>query len=254
MFIRVVDTETTGLPDKPDKHGPHAICEIGFSDVHWHGGLWTVDPPWSTMVNPQRPIPPEASAVHHIIDQDVFGAPLLADILPFVFPDAAKRNSDPGIPTAIAAHYAKFERAFLSPQDYEWICTHRCAVMAWDEAPGHSNQILRYWLKLPIGTAFASPPHRSGPDSYVTAHILGELLDQRDIRALIDWSNYPVVLPKVTFGKYKGMKWEDVPADYMRWYLRQGDQDEDVHNTCLFYLNERLSRNDIVHPMSLGDK
>jgi len=36
--------------------------------------------------------------------------------------------------------------------------------------------VLRYWRNLVLDPALAMPPHRAGPDAYVTACLLAELL------------------------------------------------------------------------------
>lgn len=78
MLIRVLDLETTGF------HPPEAgVCEIGWCDLVAERldtageptGWWVHGPGWS-YVDPGHPIPPETSAVHHIVDEDVRGAML----------------------------------------------------------------------------------------------------------------------------------------------------------------------------------
>lgn len=69
MLIRVTDFETTGVP--PDA----AVCEAGWSDVCGDDFGWTVGNPFSMLVDPGRPMPPEARAVHHLSDEDCVGAP-----------------------------------------------------------------------------------------------------------------------------------------------------------------------------------
>lgn len=66
-----LDTETTGL------HGHIGIVEIAIVD---QDGNVLID----TLVNPEMPIPAQATAIHHITDADVVGAPALAEIMPRV--------------------------------------------------------------------------------------------------------------------------------------------------------------------------
>jgi len=129
----VVDIETTGLPDNPDAE----IIEFGaydlsgdcpdFQQIHF-------------LIKPERPIPPEMSAIHHIINKDVENASSLSECSEMFF------DSDPDY---IVAHNAAFERHFLekfAPKKAQWICTYKCAMTVWPDAPSHSNQALRYWL------------------------------------------------------------------------------------------------------------
>jgi exodeoxyribonuclease X len=50
------------------------------------------------------------------------------------------------------------------------------------------------------------------------------------------WTNEPVLLPKVTFGKHRGQAWTDVPVDYLQWILRQQDMNENVVHTARHHL------------------
>jgi exodeoxyribonuclease X len=73
----------------------------------------------STLVRPGIPVPPESSAVHHLIDEDLAGAPPLMEL----FKDA----------DAYVAHNADFERSFLGPLlgDATWVCTYKAALRIW---------------------------------------------------------------------------------------------------------------------------
>lgn len=65
--LAVLDTETTGL----DPAQGHRLVEVAC--VTLDGG--ELGEPWSTLVDPGRAIPPDASAVHGITDPMVRGAP-----------------------------------------------------------------------------------------------------------------------------------------------------------------------------------
>jgi exodeoxyribonuclease X len=219
--FRILDVETTGTDPVSDR-----IVEIGYCNLR--DGV--VGEPGGILINPGRPIPPETSAIHHITDADVADAKTLADVTPF------KASPD----LIYAAHNASFDRQFLTPEhvgDRPWICTYRCALRLWPEAPRHNNQTLRYWLK-PEGLVreLAEPSHRAGPDAYVTAHILREMLKLASVEQLIQWSNEPALLVKCGFGKHRGTPWKDVPRDYLEWILRQRDMDEDVRFTAQHHL------------------
>src|ERR1035437_8942509 len=177
----------------------------------------------SALVNPGRPILPEASAVHHLIDADVAAAQPFDDIWASYLP---------GTPLFYAAHNCEFEQGYIpTPAGTQWICTYKCALRAWPDAPGHSNQVLRYWIGLDRADGFdrklAMPPHRAEPDAYVTAWVLMTLLNSNSLSDLVVWSKEPKLYPKLTFGKHRGQKWSDVPADYLQW-LRDGQHQMDV--------------------------
>ena len=113
----------------------------------------------------------------------------------------------------------------------------------WPEAPSHSNQALRYWLKPEgLDRKIASEAHRALPDAYVTAFTLRELLKRATFAELVAWSAEPALLPRVTFGKHKGAAWGAVPPDYLDWLLRQADMNEDVKFTARKALKVRPCR------------
>ena len=63
----------------------------------------------------------------------------------------------------------------------------------------------------------AALAHRAEADAYVTAWILMQLPDQVAIDDLLSWTKEPRLYPRLTFGKYRGLKWGEVPEDYLRW-------------------------------------
>lgn len=236
MLIRVVDLETCGFEP------PAGVCEIGFCDLVNDGDEWIVGRPANLLVDPGMPIPPETSAVHHIVDEDVAGAPDFAAAARAVFFDEERHQAQRVI---LVAHNAKFERQWLTPEvtgDVQWICSYRCALRGWPDAPAHNNGTLRYWLR-PAGLdrRLADPAHRAGPDAYVTAMILREMLAHESLDTLIGWSAEPALLVHCTFGKHRGTLWRDVPADYLRWAAGQ-QMDEDVAHTVRHELKRREQR------------
>jgi exodeoxyribonuclease X len=230
QLIRVVDLETTGT----DEEEGAEIVEIARVDLI----LSTSDigNGWSSLVRPKGPIPCTAMAVHHITDADVAQAPELREVL-------AEFEADMTEHDVFAAHNAKFEQHFLPPNPNRWICTYRCALLVWPDAPGHSNQVLRYWLGLDAEPDFAAHcatlPHRAEPDAFVTAFILRRLLLERSVDELVLYSSYPALLPVMRFGKHKGMKFSDAPSDYLEWIRDKSDMGEDVKFSAQYWLQKR---------------
>jgi exodeoxyribonuclease X len=224
MLIRVIDFETTGMP--PDA----AVCEVGWCDVHTLTG--TIGEPSGMLVNPNRAMPPEARAVHHISDADVFGAP------PITTGFLALTR---GPPDVFAAHNARFEQEFFTGGGTPWICTLKVGRRVWPDCPSHSNQCLRYFLGIELEESFAMPPHRAAPDAYVTAYILAEAIRSgASIDDMIAWSNQPSLLPGViNFGKHRGVAWSECDRDYLWWITKQPDMDEDKRFTAKYWLEKR---------------
>ena len=95
--LAFIDTETTGIDPDAD-----AIVEIAI--VRYRNGVPDV---FHSLVNPGFPIPPTASAVHHITDDDVRDAPTMAELTPRIreLLDGAHRS----------AHNAGFDALFVDP-------------------------------------------------------------------------------------------------------------------------------------------
>jgi exodeoxyribonuclease X len=230
-FVRCVDFETTGT-DAANAD----VIEVGWCDVTPDG---TVSEPQSILCRPIRDIEFEAMAVHHLTNTEVANG---------VAPDEWREALSVGDPVAFVAHSAKFEASFWPETKTPWICTYKSALRLWPDAPRHSNQVLRYWLRLndTVGfdNALAMPPHRAGPDAYVTAHIFARMLKDEGthrLNRLFQWSREPGLLPKITFGKHAMSKWSELPTDYLQWIGRQGDMDEDVRFTAAKELQRRAA-------------
>lgn len=223
--VRVIDVETTGLDPESD-----AIVECAAVDVAViEGDCVTVRGGRQWLIDPGKPIPPEASAIHHLTDDDVRGRLKWNQVY------AAIGSLDPC--DYYAAHNAKFDQAFTKLPG-QWICTRKVATRLYPHAPAHSNQVLRYWLQLDVcDDAKGLMPHRALHDAFVTAALLVRLLDDVDIEQAVAWSNEPCLLPRVPFGKHKGAEWSSVPKDYLRWCIGQ-DMDEDVKFTCTHWLGQ----------------
>jgi len=232
MLIRVIDFETTGVPSETQSQ---AICEIGWCDVRTYdnGDPPEAGDPCSLLCNPGRPMPADAQAAHHISDVDVADA---------VGPTEGLRALTANAPDVWCAHNAKFEQEFFSGAGKPWICTRKVAMRLWPKSPNHQNQTLRYALGVVLDGALAMPPHRAGPDAYVTAHILLEALRVVAVEQLIEWTEKPALLPSVTFGKHKGREWSQLPWDYLDWIVRKSDMDEDVKFTARHYIQQLEAR------------
>lgn len=214
-FVRVIDTETTGIDEDA------RLVEIGSVDLTKTG----IENPHSDLVNPGIPIPPMAMAVHHITNKDVEFA-MNAEMVLRGFGDAS----------TFAAHNAQFDRRF-APFEGRWICTWKCALIAWPDAESHSNQYLRYWLGIEDHEALEGlAPHRALYDAICTAGILQHLKAQFSIEEMIEITSQSALLPRIGFGKHRGSKWSDVDAGYLRWVLGQ-DFDANTKHTAQYWLD-----------------
>lgn len=222
MNILIIDVETTGLD-----HATAKVVEIAGVLVDSERRLIVAER--SSLVNPGVLIPPDARSAHHISDYDVHDKPVFEEAMALLVGDLA--------PFTPCAHYAEYDSGFFKEYGWgEWICTMRCAKHVWPDAPSYSNQTLRYYV--PELDHFANmggramPPHRAGPDAWVTAHLVIAMLKERSAEELLVLTKTPVLLKKVGFGKHFGLEWKAVPRDYLKWLLNKGDFDMDVMHTA----------------------
>src|SRR5215207_374874 len=205
--FRIVDLETTGTTPND------AVVEIAAVNLLGE----QIIPIGSDLVRPPIPIPPQASAVHHITDDDVGECRTLEELLPFYLDPSGAAGVD-----VFATHNWRFDAQWLGDhlRGRPVICTYRCSLRVWPDAPAHSNQALRYWLRPKgLDPVVAAMAHRALPDAYVTAFPLRELLDVARMEDLIAWTKQPALLPRVPFGRYRARSWSDVPERYVNWIV-----------------------------------
>lgn len=149
----VFDTETTGVDPAHDE-----LVEIA--------GVSSSGRTFQTYINPGRDIPCQAKAVHHITEAMVADAPGPAEALDMFFSFFSTELGG-----HLCAHNAKFDFGFLAKHGrtmaLQRLCTMKAARAAWPEAPGYSNQVLRYWRnldpKVPEGLAPTAPSTTRSP-------------------------------------------------------------------------------------------
>jgi ATP-dependent DNA helicase DinG len=157
MRYAVIDLETTGFSPVRDRVVEMACVLIENRVIVDH---------WSTLVDPQQPIPSYATRIHGITDADVVNAPS--------FELAQRQLYRRCRRTTVVAHNAAFDLAFL-PMLHRLpsLCTVRLARRAFPNAPNYKNQTLRTYLELDRDPALAAfPAHRALGDAIVTANIL----------------------------------------------------------------------------------
>ena len=54
------------------------------------------------------------------------------------------------------------------------------------------------------------------------------MLKVATVEQLISWTLEPKLLPKLPFGKHRGLPWAEVPIDYLQWMIGQRDMDPDA--------------------------
>ncbi len=173
-------------------------------------------------------------AVHHLTNQMLAG-------LPACTPHDLEAAADVGAGNFLVAASAGFEQQWITaPPGVHWICTVKAASRIHPDAPSHSNQAMRYQLGLDLDPALAMPPHRAGPDSFVTAHVLAKFLETERVSHMVAWSLLPRWMPTCPLKKYKGIVWSAIPYDYLEWIVfKATDMDPDTKHWAREELEER---------------
>ena len=152
----VIDVETTGFDPRVDR-----VVEMACEIVEGDAILET----WSTLVDPERPIPAYATRVHGITDRDVAGAPNFA----FAQWHLGERCWG----ATVVAHNASFDLGFLPRlRVHPVVCTLELARRVFPDAPNFKNQTLRAYLEIEIEREGGLVAHRALDDALVTAHVL----------------------------------------------------------------------------------
>lgn len=249
--LRVIDLETVGFLAEQDeaiqKDPARGIVEVGWTDVLVNVGEKgikgvEVDSGFGAVLyRPPGGIPPEASAIHHLLDRDVAGAEpaskgalaLLANSPPWRGPEK---------PLALVAHNAAFEQEWLTPYlpaDLKWICTMKVAAQLFPDFKSHGNQALKYKLGIDLPEALCHPPHRAGPDAFVTAHILARMLTETSVSQMVLWTRMPRLMTKCPIGdQWRGKPWAEVDAGFLRWMIDKPIDDKDA----IHWAREELER------------
>lgn len=207
----VLDTETTGLDPAQDR-----VVQLALVGVRGQ----TVVPLLNRLVNPGRPIPARATAIHGFTDAMVADAPSLRDIGRDILRYIRQ------VPVVVA-HNAAFDQAFVPDTGKPWLCTKRLSQHLWPDAPNYQNQGLRAWLGIEVD----GDAHNAAGDAMVTGHILIRLIvayleqgGEDSVEALVAFANAPILVNKMPFGKYAGVPIGDVPESYLRWALEKLDR------------------------------
>lgn len=237
--IIFLDTETTG--NEPIKD---FLCQLAFK---------TNDETFCELYKPSIPIPPEASAVHHITNK------MIEDKKAFKKSDEYKKikilleSSD----SIMVAHNNKFDYEILKNEGItpvNTICTLRVA-RALDKnnvIPQYRLQYLRYYLDIEI----EAEAHDALGDVLVLEKLYERLLDkimkeddlseEKAIEKMIEISSHPSIMNTFNFGKYNGKTVADVARvdpGYLEWMLAQKEQsnletEEDWIYTLKYHLGK----------------
>lgn len=226
MKLIVLDTETSDL----DPAQGATILELAWMVIEYVGDKWKPTSAYETYIQYSGPISPHAQAQHHIRPD------CLSPSRAITRSDAVYRLLQVLEPDSfVVAHNVEFDSKFLPEVKNHWICTYRSAKKIWPNAPGYSNQVLRYWLNIIPDLSLASTvkqraPHQAMYDVATTTGILLRMLVNYSPAELYEF-NKPMLLETIGFGKHKGVSFKDIPRDYLAWLRTQPRLDEDLKFT-----------------------
>jgi exodeoxyribonuclease X len=227
MNLIVIDTETSDL----DPASGAAILELAWIVVDQVNNAWKSTSAYETYIQYSGYISPNAQASHHI------RADCLKPGRAITRTEAVgKLLGEIGPDSLVVAHNSEFDSKFLPEIVHnQWICTYRSAKRIWPEAPGYSNQVLRYWLGVIPDLSIAPSvkpraPHQALYDVATTAGILLKMLEKYSPAELVQLSQ-PMLLKTIEFGKHKGTPFDQVPRDYLAWLRGQPRLDIDLKFT-----------------------
>ena len=253
--VRVVDLETTGLTDEAE------ILELGMMDLQEdRDGKWSMGPENAWLFRPLGAIPPQARAVHHIGPRQVAGKPTWAEagravwsLSPIESFDMLAVEPRPKPLTALLAHQADYEKPKLEHLEpgVPWLCTYKCALRQWPDAPSHGNFSLLYWLEDqglipeagPAMDARLWESHRAAPDCVATALLFRCLARLQPWEVLLQWSQEERWIARVPFGEHKGKRWEEIDLGLLEWTLRK-DFDTATKDAARREIDRRMAARD----------
>lgn len=237
--IIFLDTETTGNEPKND-----FLCQLAYK---------TNDETFCELYKPSIPIPPEASAVHHITNKMVADKKAFKESAEYTRIKNLLESPD----SVMVAHNNKFDSEIIKNEGItplNTICTLRIA-RALDKnnvIPQYRLQFLRYYLDIDI----KAEAHDALGDVLVLEKLYERLLnkimeedslsEEKAIDKMIDISSRPSIMNMFNFGKYNGKTLADVvrvDSGYLEWMLAQKEQnnpetEEDWIYTLKYYLGK----------------
>jgi len=222
-----IDFETTDIDPKTCE--PVEVAMVGV-DCHM-----------VELIKPEKPIPPEVSAIHHISNDDVATSRSWADVKADMRGIVNQMDRK-----VLVAHNASYEIDVLGAgfEDVEWVCTYKVALRLYPDAPNHKNETLRYLLGLPnLGRSGAQLTHSAKHDAEVTFYMMQAFIQTVPLETMIQWSKEPKAFPKIPFGKHRGMKWPEIPLSYLTWCNQQSDMDPDILHCVRNEITRRRTTN-----------
>ena len=214
----VADTETTGVGEQD------RVCEVGWIEIDQDFNiLGRVE----SLIDPERLIPAEASAIHGLTNKQVENSPTMDEF--FSMSDPSCFGSKIVDPVVLIGHRIAFDHRFLKPyftDVVQEICTLRWSRKLYPDSGNHQLSTMIYALNLPLSEG----AHRVMADVLTSFHLCKHVAERTglNLRQLAEASNDPMLMATMPFGKHKGSAIDDVPSSYLKWMQREMDLDIDL--------------------------
>jgi DNA polymerase-3 subunit epsilon len=225
MSIRPIfyDTETTGIDPSKDK-----IIELAAYDP-------IENKTFSCLINPEIPIPPETTNIHHITDDMVKDSQKFAEIIPSWI-EFCKGN------TLLIAHnndafdqpflQTEFKRCNVSMPKWAFLDSLKWARKYRKDLPRHALQYLRQIYNIEANEA-----HRAFSDVLVLHQVFSKMIDDLSYDVVYQLYQNKATEPSMTsistmpFGKHTGQPLDKVPKNYVQWLAKSGAFDKEENSS-----------------------
>lgn len=211
------DTETTGVKADKDR-----IIEIAAYDPVNNATL-------ECLINPGCPIPPDATAIHHITNEMVASADPFSTVgakfIEFCSGDVVliAHNND-----GFDLHFIRNEFArhqLTMPSNWKFFDTLKWARRYRTDLPRHTLQFLRETYDIEANNA-----HRALDDVIVLHQIYMKMTDDLSIDEAYSLMNQSRSLQHMPFGKHQGVPLNKLPKNYIQWLAGSGAFDKPENN------------------------
>lgn len=231
------DTETTGI-DEGDY-----LCQLAYK---------IEEDTFMGIYKPPIPIPPGASAVHHISNEMVKDKPAFTESDDFETIKEMFEHKD----SIIVAHNMAFDLGMMKKEGIIFkntICTLRVARFLDRDGKlaKHNLQFLRYALGIEIDAT----AHDALGDVLVMEQLYHRLLKKimneenisevNAIQKMIEISSKPSLFRAISFGKHSGKKIEDIlkiDRGYLEWLLSQKESKPQGEEDWIYTLKHYLQK------------
>lgn len=215
MKVIIADTETTNI-DEPE------LVEVAYLLMpETPMGMFQAETApgkeiFCQRYNPGNPIQFGAMAVHHITDEDVVGCPPSSE---FRLPEGT---------SYLVGHNIDFDWNAFGKPDIKRICTLALSRHLWPEVDSHKLLAMIYYLESGVARKYGKSAHSAKWDVYFCWYLLWHIVQEAQPEswdALWQLSEFARIPTKMTVGKHKGTPIQDLPRDYIQWFMRQPDVD-----------------------------